>query len=71
MHSIEQVRLMSEGEWAMFGVADLAFVKPIIEDGEPRYAIYAADGTRMAVVPDRDLAFMVVRQNNLEPASVH
>ena len=31
----------------------------------------AADGTRMAVIPNRDLAFAVVRQNDMEPVSVH
>ena len=35
------------------------------------YAVHAANGTRMAVVDDRDTAFAGARQYDLEPLSVH
>lgn len=35
------------------------------------YSVHAADGTRMAVVDDRALAFAGARQHDLEPQSVH
>ncbi len=35
------------------------------------YAIHHADGDRMAVVTDRALAFIVARQNDYDPVSVH
>lgn len=35
------------------------------------YAVHAANGTRMAVVDDRALAFAGARQHDLEPQSVH
>jgi len=35
------------------------------------FAVHAADGTQMAVIADRDIAFAVVRQHELEPLSVH
>jgi hypothetical protein len=35
------------------------------------YAIHHADGDRMAVVADRALAFVVARQNDYDPVSVH
>lgn len=35
------------------------------------YAVHDADGERLALVKDRSLAFMLARQNELTPLSVH
>lgn len=35
------------------------------------YALHDADGNRLAVAPDRRLAFALARQNDLSPVSVH
>ena len=35
------------------------------------YAVHDADGERLALVRDRSLAFMLARQNELMPVSVH
>jgi hypothetical protein len=35
------------------------------------YAIHAPNGTVLALVPDRAQAFVVARQNELSPVSVH
>ncbi len=35
------------------------------------YAIGGANGEQIALVKDRDLAFIVARQNDLSPVSVH
>ncbi len=35
------------------------------------YAIHAANGDVLALVPDRAQAFVVARQNELSPVSVH
>ncbi len=35
------------------------------------YAVHSADGTRVAVVTDRDAAFAAARQNDMVPVSVH
>jgi hypothetical protein len=35
------------------------------------YAIHAANGAVLALVPDRAQAFAVARQNELSPVSVH
>lgn len=35
------------------------------------YAVHDADGERLALVKDRSLAFMLARQNELTPFSVH
>jgi hypothetical protein len=71
MQTIEQMRSMTANDLAMFGMQDVAYVKPVTVDGNAGYAIHAADGTQMALIGDRDIAYAVVRQNELEPVSVH
>ncbi len=42
-----------------------------IEDGETLYAVHKSDGERLALVKDRKMAFMLARQNDLSPVTVH
>ena len=37
----------------------------------PVYAIHDAEGARLALVADRDLAFVVARQHEMTPVSAH
>ena len=69
--TITNPRHMSAHDLAAFGVQDLAFIKPVSVNDEVGYAIHAADGTQMALVGDRDVAFAAVRLLGLEPVSVH
>ena len=39
--------------------------------GEAVYAIHDSDGNRLALVADRGLAFVVARQHDMTPVSVH
>jgi hypothetical protein len=71
MQTTEEMRHMTVSDLATLGMQDIAYVKRVLVDGAPGYAIHAADGTQMALIPDRDVAFAVVRQNELEPVSVH
>lgn len=38
---------------------------------ETVYSVHAPDGARLALVRDRNLAFVLARQNDLSPVSVH
>ncbi|MGH7039952.1 MAG: DUF1150 family protein [Stellaceae bacterium] len=71
MSAIEHIRQMSREELALFGVQDMAYVKPVLVEGVRGYAVHAADGTEMTVLADRDTAFAMLRQHDLEPMSVH
>jgi hypothetical protein len=53
------------------GLQEVAYVKPVQIDGQSAVAVHAADGTQMAVMRSRESAFAAVRQNDLEPVSVH
>jgi len=35
------------------------------------YAVHSADGERLALVRDRSLAYVLARQNDMEPVAVH
>ena len=71
MKEFERIRQMSSRELALFGMQDLAYVKPVLVDGITAFAVHAADGTQVTVLPDREIALATVRQHELEPLSVH
>ncbi|MDH3737659.1 MAG: DUF1150 domain-containing protein [Alphaproteobacteria bacterium] len=63
--------LLPPDEFAALGIEDLAYVKPKPAGGRELYAIHTADGSEVAVVEGRELAFATVAQNELKPLSVH
>ena len=71
MKQIERIRHMSPRELALFGMQDMAYIKRVIVNDVAGYAVHAADGTQIAMLPDRNVAFATVRQHDLEPLSVH
>lgn len=53
-------------------VADLpGEVQQAANGAERIYAVHNADGERLALVRDRELAFVLARQNDLAPVNVH
>jgi len=61
----------SQFDLAAWGMENVAYVKSIHVDGEATYGIFAADGTELTTVDNRDEAFVTIRQNELEALSVH
>ncbi|MBO9478597.1 DUF1150 family protein [Shimia sp. R11_0] len=41
------------------------------EGAETLFAVHAVDGERLALVKERKLAFVLARQNNYAPVTVH
>jgi len=54
-----------------YGENNLAFIKSDGNKSNGVWEIYSADGTRLASTDNREYAFMVARQNDLDPKSVH
>jgi len=71
MTRTEELKHISSREFALLGLNEVAYVKPIVVNDEVNYAIFSADGTQVAVLPDREVALATIRQHDLEPASVH
>ena len=71
MDRIERIKQISAGDLALLGMQDLAYIKRVVIDGACGYAVHAADGTQIALLPNREIAFATVRQHDMEPLSVH
>jgi hypothetical protein len=65
------IRHISASQLAQLGVSELAYVKPVVLNGAVAYAIHSADGTPMAVAPERELAIAAIRQHEMIPVLVH
>ena len=63
-------REISPEAFALLGAPDIAYVKPVVTEHGTGFGIYSANGKEMAVVADRDVAFALVRQHDMEPVSV-
>lgn len=69
--TLAYLRQLSPQDFANFGVDHIAYVRPVTVDGAAAFSVHAADGTPLSVLPQRDTAFAAVRQNDMEPMSVH
>ncbi len=71
MTGLERIVRFTARDFDAPGREQLAYVKPVQVDGRTAYAVHAADGTEIAVMPDREVARAAIRQHDLEPVSVH
>jgi len=46
-------------------------IRPQVGGLKKLYAVHSAEGERLALVRDRDMAFVLARQNDLSPVAVH
>lgn len=53
------------------GVNQIAYIKPVEEEGRKAYAVYAADGTQLSIMDDRETAEELISYNNLQQVTVH
>ena len=66
--------IFDDEDWEMMLSWDdenVAFIKPDMCDGHRMWGIYGADGTTLAAADNRAFAFVMARQNDLEPKCVH
>ena len=71
MNSAENIRQMTAQDFTALGVSDLAYIKSVEIDGQSLYAVFAADGTQIVVLPSREVAVATIQRHDLEPVSVH
>jgi hypothetical protein len=62
---------MTPKNFAALGLNELAFLKPVIDEGKPAYGIFSANGVAIGVAPDRDTAAAATIQHDMTPVSVH
>lgn len=78
--------VMTAEALAKLGAPEMVYIRPVtgtevkadapeetesVPDEAVLYAVHAADGTRMAVLDNREAAFTAARQNDMVPVSVH
>lgn len=65
------IRHLSEVQLARLGLSQIAYVRAVVVDGTPGFAIHAADGTPMAVAADQGTALAAIVQHDMVPLLVH
>lgn len=65
------IRELSSQDFLMLGINDVAYVKKELRDEREVFVIHAADGNSITAMNNHDVAFAAVRQNGMEPLSVH
>jgi hypothetical protein len=71
MTAIERVKPLSNREFAALGLTEVAYLRQTTMDGQPGFAIHAANGRMIGFAPNRNTAIEFIRDNNLEPATLH
>ncbi len=66
------LRDIEPAAFASLGNDVVAYLRPAAAEGSAGWAVHAADGRVLAVIQgSHDAALAIVRQNDLEPLSVH
>lgn len=71
MSLVERLRQLSPADLAALGVAGVAYVKAVAADDAVGYAVHAADGRQIGMLPTREAALAAMREHGLEPVSLH
>jgi len=71
MTNSSPLREISAAAFASLGMPDIAYIKPVVVDGVAGYAVHAANGNPLGLLGDRAAAQVAVRENDMEPVSVH
>jgi hypothetical protein len=69
--TVALLRRITGPELAVLGIEAVAFVKPIEIAGKEAFAVLSAAGETLGVAPAREIAHEMIRQNELQPVSVH
>lgn len=71
MNLKNDIAQMPEQLVAQLGVTSLVYIRAVNDPNSKGFAIYAADGTQLAVLPNYEAAYYTARQHDLDPVMVH
>ena len=69
--TVVNIHHISAEQLASLGMDEIAFVKPVMTENGPAFAIHAADGTPMAIASAVPVAAAAIIQNDMLPTLVH
>ena len=67
----EWLRCLSPLELESLGVNYIAYIKPMKINGVLTYGIYSANGEQLGITEKHDHALETIREQDLEPLSLH
>jgi hypothetical protein len=65
------LKSLSPSDLLVFGLNDIAYLRPATVDGQAVFGIHAADGSQLALVATREVGIGVMHQHDLEPVSLN
>lgn len=68
---LDESFFISEMMMQMLGAEHMAYIKPVFDEGAQGFAVFASDGSQLAVFETHESAFYNALQHNLEPVSLH
>ncbi|MCZ6637271.1 MAG: DUF1150 family protein [Alphaproteobacteria bacterium] len=71
MNMNDQSRIITDQDLEGLGLQSVAYVKSVQIEGQAVFSIHAADGTEIAILGNRDVAFATIREHHMEAVSVH
>ena len=70
--TISEVKdLLTNAMMSIMGVDKMTYIKPVMTEKGPGFAVFTADGTQLAVFPTQEAAFYSARKHNLTPVHLH
>ena len=70
-NSTIELKNLSQSDWLAFGLNDVAYLRPLVLEGKPVFAIHAADGSQLALAATRDIGLDALAQHDLEHVPLH
>jgi len=71
MLNAETLRQISPKDLEALGLGQVAYLRPAVIDGHQVWAVFAANGRQVAVMPSRAAAWAALNENDLELASLN
>ena len=65
------LKALSVADWARFGAGEIAYIRPVLVNGQKAIAIHAADGTPIGAAPSAELAIAAIHQHEMDAVLVH
>ena len=65
------LRSLSPQDLLSLGVSQVAYIKPLDQDGHTYHAIHEANGNQVAIVASYEAALAMIQQNDMEPVTLH
>ena len=66
----EILKNLSNQDFLLFGINQIAYIRPTNVMGRDAYALHGADGAALAVIESFEGAVVTARQNDMEPVTL-